>query len=52
MTSNQYGEQLPLLSQCTERESGGTRCEAWLIQPDEPHHHFITEETVRERLGR
>lgn len=39
----------PLLTQCTETESGGVRCEAWLTSPDEPHNHFITRITQLRR---
>lgn len=41
----------PLLEQCAKTESGGVRCEAWLTSPEEKHRHFITEKTVRRRLG-
>lgn len=33
--------QLPMLVRCTERESGGWQCDAYLTEPGEPHHHFV-----------
>lgn len=37
----------PLLTQCSARESGGHLCEAVLTDPDQPHEHWISDETIR-----
>lgn len=38
----------PLLTQCAARESGGHLCEVMLTEPDQPHLHWISDETIRD----
>lgn len=43
-------EDTPMLVQCTARESGGVRCEVMLTSPEQEHHHWISDETIRRKL--
>jgi hypothetical protein len=40
-----------LLVRCTEKESGGWQCDAWLTEPGEEHDHFIMPTKFEEAWG-
>ena len=40
-----------MLVRCTERESGGWQCDAWLTEPGEEHDHFIMPTVIEEAMN-
>lgn len=55
MLSEQDSEiegQFSMLVRCTERESGGWQCDAWLTEPGEAHNHFINKARIARIIGR
>jgi hypothetical protein len=44
-------QDVPLLTQCTDTESGGHLCEVMLTNPKQPHSHWISDETIRRHTG-
>lgn len=49
---NDWEEDEPMLTQCTDTESGGVQCEVMLTSPDEEHSHWISEATISRHVAR